>query len=390
MNLSLLIFAIIAFLSTDAFSDDRSSSREKLKALRVQIESQQRALKNIRFEKDRLITDIGRIKSELSSLEVLKKEHAKDLKRIDEELEVLELSQAENGKRTEKEREILGDRLSEMYKLNKRQQGVSFLLTSGSMQDLLRRSYMLRILAENGDSALKRLSELQRQLNEEKMHYQDLRAAREKRISEIAALGVSLETKRKESSALVLRSESREKDQEESLNALRVQARSLEEALASLMGESDEEKRPGEIPVFEGSGLASLKGRIELPVRGKLVQGFGKSQHEEFSDLVVVKGVEISSAVGLSVHPVSVGKVVLAQVVPGFGNVVIVDHGSRYYTLYGRLASTLVQPGQVVSDTDSLGVTGEPDHRGRNFYFELRFKGKAVDPKEYLKTFPSS
>ena len=106
--------------------------------------------------------------------------------------------------------------------------------------------------------------------------------------------------------------------------------------------------------------------------------------------MVFVKGLEFNARPGARVSAVAAGKVVLNQVLPGFGNVVIVDHGERYYTLYGRLASGLSRVGDVVKKGEVVGVVGEPDKRNRNFYFELRIKGKPVDPLGFFKDKPTS
>jgi murein hydrolase activator len=100
--------------------------------------------------------------------------------------------------------------------------------------------------------------------------------------------------------------------------------------------------------------------------------------------MIFIKGLEFSGNVGEKVRPVAKGKVVFSQLLPGLGNVVIVDHGKRYYTLYGRLSSVLTQLGDIVGRGDTVGILGEPDRKGRNFYFELRQKGKAMNPQPFF------
>jgi septal ring factor EnvC (AmiA/AmiB activator) len=63
---------------------------------------------------------------------------------------------------------------------------------------------------------------------------------------------------------------------------------------------------------------------------------------------------------------------------------VIVDHGARSYSLYGRLGSALVKKEQVIGSDEVLGTTSIADKRGRNFYFEVRRSGKPVDPEGVL------
>jgi septal ring factor EnvC (AmiA/AmiB activator) len=74
--------------------------------------------------------------------------------------------------------------------------------------------------------------------------------------------------------------------------------------------------------------------------------------------------------------------------VPEYGNVVIVNHGKRFYTLYGRLNEIVPLVGDIVEGGDVLARTGKKDRWGRNFYFELRYKGKAIDPWRYFANSP--
>jgi len=100
--------------------------------------------------------------------------------------------------------------------------------------------------------------------------------------------------------------------------------------------------------------------------------------------MVFIKGLEFRAKVGERVRAVAPGKVVFSQVMPGFGNVLILDHGMRFYTLYGRLALSHRGVGELINTRDVLAVTGQPDNLGRNFYFELRRHGKAIDPTGYF------
>ena len=145
----------------------------------------------------------------------------------------------------------------------------------------------------------------------------------------------------------------------------------------------------GETPAvaqFEGRGLQPLKGKLPLPIAGDLLGTFGRHHHEEFSDIVFSKGLEFGAEEDEKVRAVANGRVILNQPLPGYGNVVIVDHGRRYYSLYGRLKQMLVEVGDVIDQKDTIGVVGEPGKGGRNFYFELRVRGKAINPVAYFRT----
>jgi septal ring factor EnvC (AmiA/AmiB activator) len=132
-------------------------------------------------------------------------------------------------------------------------------------------------------------------------------------------------------------------------------------------------------------GLFSQGISIGSPVAGKVLQHFGKVKVTEFADMIFSKGLEFSSAAGASVHAVLHGKVAYVGSMPAYETVVVLDHGARSYSLYGRLGSSAVQKGQMIEKDSVVGTTSTPDKKGRNFYFEVRKNGAPVDPESVLK-----
>jgi septal ring factor EnvC (AmiA/AmiB activator) len=136
--------------------------------------------------------------------------------------------------------------------------------------------------------------------------------------------------------------------------------------------------------VMHPEGLFGRSVRVVYPVKGDVLQRFGKAKVTDFSDMIFSKGLEFKTAEGSQVRAVLGGQVAFAGVMPGYDTVVIIDHGSRSYSLYGRLGKSLVQKGDVVGQKDPVGLTSAPDTKGRNFYFETRKNGSPVDPTSVL------
>ena len=91
-----------------------------------------------------------------------------------------------------------------------------------------------------------------------------------------------------------------------------------------------------------------MRGRLEWPVTGEVSAPFGKFKHPEFAAEIVRKGIDIDAPVGEEVKAVEKGRVVYADRFSGYGNMMIVDHGERYYTVYGHLAELLKKNGDEV------------------------------------------
>jgi septal ring factor EnvC (AmiA/AmiB activator) len=115
-----------------------------------------------------------------------------------------------------------------------------------------------------------------------------------------------------------------------------------------------------------------------------VVQHFGKVKLASFKDVLFSKGIEFSATESEKVHAVMGGTVAFAGNLPGYDTVVIIDHGARSYSLYGRLGQSLVKKDQVVDQDEVVGTASVADKQGRNFYFEVRRAGKPVDPESVL------
>ncbi len=136
--------------------------------------------------------------------------------------------------------------------------------------------------------------------------------------------------------------------------------------------------------VIPGTGLAKFKGMLPWPVKGKVVQGFGR--HKETGVLQISQGIDIKAQSGEKVKCIYKGKVVYSGWLDIFGNTLIVDHGNGFHSVYGFLGKAIKSPGQDVEANDYIGVTGEDvTPPGANLHFEIRYKGNALDPAKWLE-----
>ncbi len=134
-------------------------------------------------------------------------------------------------------------------------------------------------------------------------------------------------------------------------------------------------------PESNSGQFAQLKGRLRLPVKGELSAKFGSQRGEGTS----WKGVFIRAAEGTDVKAIASGKVIFAEWLRGFGNLIILDHGGQYMSIYGNNQSVLKQAGESVNAGEviaSAGNSGGNEQSG--LYFELRFQGKAFDPLSWI------
>ncbi len=132
---------------------------------------------------------------------------------------------------------------------------------------------------------------------------------------------------------------------------------------------------------YSGSNFAALKGKLHLPVRGDVTNRFGAAREDTG---VTWKGLFIKAAEGNDVKTVADGRVVFADWMRGFGNMIIVDHGSGYMSLYGNNQAVLKQVGEEVNAGDAIASVGNSGGNESNgLYYELRRQSKPFDPMSW-------
>ena len=137
---------------------------------------------------------------------------------------------------------------------------------------------------------------------------------------------------------------------------------------------------------LSGAKIADYAGALDWPVTGEVTEEFGRQRNAKFSTVTVSNGLKIASPSGSDVRAVFQGTVLFSQWFKGYGNLIIVDHGNRIFSLYGNTAGARVavgdrvEPGQVIAS-----VAAEEDGSASYLYFEIREDNKPADPRKWLR-----
>ncbi|RJF99901.1 protease [Noviherbaspirillum saxi] len=133
--------------------------------------------------------------------------------------------------------------------------------------------------------------------------------------------------------------------------------------------------------VGAGRAFSSLRGQLRLPVKGDLVAKFGGKRGDGPS----WKGLFIRTAEGADIKAVAGGQVVFAEWLRGFGNLIIIDHGGQYMTVYGNNQAVLKRAGDMVKTGDTIASAGNSGGNEQSgLYFEMRHQGRAIDPSGWI------
>lgn len=242
--------------------------------------------------------------------------------------------------------------------------------------DLQRRVTVLRALVRDQQARREELARLAEQRS-------SALATLSMRRAEVEQAFSSLEARRGELAATRLRVVAQLADLERrrlaEATAL-ADAREAEASLERLWGLMSERSDRG------STDITMLRGGLPWPVdEFRMVTPFGRNRDPRYGTVTVSHGLALVVPGGQQVDAVAEGKVAYAQFFKGYGNLVIVDHGSRVFSLYARLSSMLVRAGQRVATGDPIGLVGTPQGDEGNLYLEIRVGETAQDPRGWLR-----
>ena len=133
---------------------------------------------------------------------------------------------------------------------------------------------------------------------------------------------------------------------------------------------------------FDGSPFEQLKGKLTLPVKGVVSNRFGSTRPDS---TVLWKGLFLRATANQPVKAIAAGRVVFADWLRGFGNLLIIDHGKGYMSLYGNNETLYKQVGDVLRGGDTIAAVGNSGgNEDSGLYFELRHEGNPMDPIKWI------
>mgnify|MGYP001483093233 CR=1 FL=1 len=147
---------------------------------------------------------------------------------------------------------------------------------------------------------------------------------------------------------------------------------------------SEQRKRLDEGKAFN---ISDYKGRLNYPVKGKVLSHFGKKRDRRYDSYIVHNGIIIKTPQNTPVRALYSGHVLYTGFLDGYGNLVILGHGSEFHSVYGHLDKFLIKTGQMVRKDQVIAQSGDSGAiMSTSLYFELRKNGKAIDPTSWFRT----
>jgi murein hydrolase activator len=376
-------FALLFFTGLIAALAYAASADRDLDGIKKKIELEKRVLSQVKKKESSVVESLSQVEIELERKNKQLKQSTSKLDFVVSEMHKKQAETVRLRESLEQRKTYLARRADALYRW---QRGASpFMILNGdlSLSSLLKRKYYLQSTVAFDREMVQSLNEQatrQETLTEELARKrQDVDAQRRELTEVKEAVQKEAQKKRELLASIRGEKESRQralKDLEQA--ALRLQ-KMIEELSRRSAGKSSKEAPAG-------SGLESMRGKLEWPVKGQLIGGFGKTKHHEFSTDVFRKGLEIEAPVGEEIRAVEKGKIVFADRFSGYGKMLIIDHGDRYYTVYAHLSDFLKKSGDPVKRGEAVARVGDSESLvGSKLYFEMRKDGRSIDPTPWFQ-----
>ncbi len=394
MKLRLVVILILAF--SGAASGFAQTDLHKVRGGIDQGKKELGGIKKKLQEEKRHVREIGKkessILAQLNTVDknLVKKE--KELKKLNQRLAVV----ADKVKRTGRaldslnesissQEKVLANRLVTLYKYSDPADTPQVLFSSASSfhEYLNHTRYLTAILQQDRElmedyrRRQTSLGEYRDRLKEGERELRDVKKEAEQKRAEI-------QRDRSEKARLLDSTRDSKRVHLASIKELE----SAQERMQALIDRLEKELRARakkEILTSPGKGFGALRGKLPMPVDGALLSTFGRNENPKFNTFSVQKGIEIEAPSGAEIHAVYDGRVLYADWFKGYGKILIIDHGEGYYTLSGHASSLLKKVGEEVRAGEVIGLVGDTgSFKGSCLYFEIRRRGKPLDPLEWL------
>jgi len=370
--------------------------KDELKGIKSQIREKQLLLKKTKnVEKQ--------VSSELVSIDKNLKEKESSLAHLKVELKVVEsgVSITEHQIREmlvelDKKKEQIDKRVSSLYKAGE-MGSVRIFFSSGSIPQVLENHRYMKAVLEHDRNLFQDYQDRLQELQGLKTSLEKEAARKEKLSEKIRLKKQEIETEKSRKAEYLSQIKLEKKGYQASLKELQANARRLQSMVERLEARSrksytqkDDKKVlvPGKNaqPPLSDKGFGAQRGRLSLPAKGQIVSQFGKHKHPEFNSFTFNNGISIAAPLNSDIKTVYDGEVIFADRFKGYGNMIIIDHGGGFFTLYAHASSILKKVGSTVHKNDIVAHVGDSDSSsGAQLYFEIRYQGKPVDPGPWLK-----
>lgn len=348
--------------------------QEKQK-IKEKIKEEQEKVESFSAEESQIIEGLDEIDFALNRARVSAGSLAEEMAELEERIRDLTKKQKKLAAQIEENKGYTGRRLDALYRMNM----IGRLEIAGPPQSVfdffLKQNSMKRIIQSDFDMIEKQSDDMKEMV----LLGRDLEEQHLAKLELEGELKLQIRIKEKESQ----KKETILKDIQNKKKLSLAAVASLKEAEGKLDARIENIRKNTDTA---SHSFSKYKGKLGIPVKGEIISSFGPSRTGDYKSFTFQSGIDIRAERGEPVKCIFMGEVLFAEWLKGYGNVMIVNHGESYYSLYAHVEEIFKKPGERVQTGEVIATAGDTGSiKGLCLHFELRHHGKPIDPINWLK-----
>jgi septal ring factor EnvC (AmiA/AmiB activator) len=373
----MLIFSSVFFIN----QPDCSAGKSEKKFLEIQdkLKSKLDALKETSKKEKSVTEKLEDINKNIKKKENELKHYSKQISQTQSEIQSLSNQINVISGKLENNTQYLEEVILAFYK-KQYDSNALILLSAHDYQDLIKKMKYASMIAHYDGNIIKQYSDEINRINEKKKKLETLQKNLDGAVRNAKDKKSELYKEGQKKDRMLASLKARRNEYEKNITELEDSSQKVQNMLKII--KSDELPKS-----IVGNGFKSLKGQLPWPVHGEAMVPYGKNKKLRSNTSVLKSGIEIKAKAKDTPKVVAGGRVVFADKFKGYGKLVIIDHGSGYHSLYGNLSEVSLEKGNIVITGFKVGtILTSKTLNVPTLYFEIRHKGRSVDPLEWLES----
>jgi len=387
-RVNLFSLFVVLFLLLFAFSpmlcpslSHASSPHEEYKKIQKEMKTHKEKLEAAKRRESSILSDLESTSRQLRDVENALKKYKNQLGTTESKIAQVENDIARNKNTIAKLREWIRRKLRVIHRYGLNSEVFMLFLSAEDVSELVRTGKYLQYITAYEHGILKTYKGTLESLTEKETQLISLRKELSRNKEKVQTEEESLEEKKNKKEVLLA---TVKKEKNTHTRMLREMEESAQ-GLLDIIRESERTEKEKE-ETFSTKSFAGLKGKLPWPVDGKVAIPYGSHRDPQFNTPIFRSGSYIKANTDAVAKAVHSGKVVFAEWFKGYGQLVIVNHGDGYHTLYGSLSEIFTKVGDIIKGKQAVGRVGSSGLlNAPGLYFELRYKGKPLDPSQWLQ-----
>ncbi len=371
--LTILLFLLI--FSPAVSASDSESKKSQIKKIETDLSRERKQLLRFGKKEKELLGQLSNLEKEIAEKKRFLKAFKKKIGLGKKELKIGQKRLREFEHSLNEVEGRLSKRLVAFYKYAKKGY-MQILATSGDLEQLRKRMKYLKVIMSEDQKLFRQMARMQQKHSREVSLIEEKIAVIEGMEKEERSRLLSIKKDLDKKVMLLMRIHKEKEFYETAVKELQIAAKNLKMTLLNLDKKQEKKKR---LP----SGFAASKGKLPLPVRGKVIKNYTLP---EVGSQNIPKGLYIEGPSDAEVKAVFPGRVDFSGWLKGYGQIIVINHGSRFFTVSAQLSERDKEKGEMVKKGERIGLLGQTESSaGSRLYFEIRRGGVNLDPFKWLK-----